>query len=54
MFIYFSICYLCHLEKANVVFLLDNATEVVCLLCIICVGEKTDGSFLQKKANAAF
>jgi len=33
MFIYFSICYLCSLEKANVVFVLDNVTAVIYVLC---------------------
>lgn len=33
MFIYFSICYLCSLEKANVVFLSDNVIAVIYVLC---------------------
>lgn len=33
MFIYFSICYLCSLEKANVVFLWDNIAAVIYVLC---------------------
>lgn len=56
MFIYFSICYLCSLEKANVVFFLDNITAVIYMsfVSITCVGEKTDGSFILKKANTTF